>query len=74
MRKISQIRPVGAEYGRAGGGLELGRRYFDKRGDRPVYVRTAHLAKRLHGMSVIIRKYEFFITSLVVFTTRRFIR
>ena len=41
MRKISQIRPVGAEYGRAGGGLELGRRYFDKRGDRPVYVRTA---------------------------------
>lgn len=35
-------------------GLELGRRYYDKRGDRPVYVRTARQAyEYLHDMGAM---------------------
>ena len=38
-------------------GLEIGRRYFDKRGDRPVYVRTARQAHDyLHDMGSLAKE------------------
>lgn len=38
-------------------GLELGRRYFDKRGDRPVYVRTSRQAyDYLHNMGTLAKE------------------
>ena len=38
-------------------GLEIGRRYFDKRGDRPVYVRTARQAyDYLHDMGSLAKE------------------